>query len=284
MKIGFIGLGLIGTPMSENLIMAGHEVTVWNRTASRMKSVVSAGAMGSTSARDAASKSDVTITMVSDSPDVRDVILGREGVIEGAPAGSVVVDMSTISPSVTRTIANSLAQKGVEMLDAPVSGGVNGAVGGTLSIMVGGDRAVFDRCLPVFQALGSRITHCGGNGMGQVTKLSNQIIGLGNLAVMCEAMVFATKAGGDPDALLNAWGGGAASSWMVENLGPMVFDDEFAPGFMADLAQKDLRLVLESAAEMEVPLFTTPIVSQIFRSTQQAGFGAEGIQAYVKTL
>ena len=284
MKIGFIGLGLIGTPMSENLIKAGHEVTVWNRTASRMKGVVSAGALGATSAKDAASGSEITITMVSDSPDVEDVILGSDGVLQGTGPGSVVVDMSTISPSVTRTIAHSLAKNGVEMLDAPVSGGVNGAVAGTLSIMVGGDKAVFEMCLPVFQALGSRITHCGGNGMGQITKLSNQIIGLGNLAAMCEAMVFATKAGGDPDALLNAWGGGAANSWMVENLGPMVFNNEFAPGFMADLAQKDLRLVLESAAEMEVPLFTTPIVSQIFRSTQQAGFGAEGIQAYVKTL
>ena len=226
----------------------------------------------------------MAITMVSDSPDVEEVILGKDGVIEGATSGSVIVDMSTISPSVTRIVADRLAQKNVDMLDAPVSGGVNGAIIGNLSIMVGGEKSVFERCLPVFEVLGNRITHCGGNGMGQITKLSNQIIGLGNLAAMCEAMVFATKAGGDPDALLSAWEGGAAGSWMVENLGPMVFNNEFDPGFMADLAQKDLRLVLESAADMGVPLFTTPIVSQIFRSTQQAGFGAEGIQAYVKIL
>jgi 3-hydroxyisobutyrate dehydrogenase len=284
MQVGFVGLGLIGDPMARNLVRAGHEVTVWNRTASKMEAIVAEGATRGSSPRDVASRSEVTITMVSDSPDVEEVVLGDNGVIEGAAPGSVAVDMSTISPSVTRSIAEELGQRGVDALDAPVSGGVTGAESGSLSIMVGGKRAVFDRCLPIFEAMGKQITYCGDHGMGQVTKLSNQIIGLGNMAAMCEALVFAIKAGGDPDALLKAWSSGAARSWMVENLGPSILGGQFAPGFMIDLAQKDLRLVLEAAAEMNVPLFTTPLVSQIYRSAQQQGYGAEGIQAYVKVL
>ena len=283
-KIGFVGLGIMGIPMSKNLLGAGYEVTVWNRTASRMDEPASLGANKAASAAEAASESDVTITMLTDSPDVEKVVLGPGGVIEGARSGSVVIDMSTISPSVTRTIADTLTQKNVHMMDAPVSGSLPGAVGGTLSIMVGGDEAVFQRCLPIFEVMGGRVTLCGGNGMGQVTKLANQIIGLGTMAAVSEGLVFAVKAGGDPDALLKAFGGGAANSWMVENLAPKVFERDFAPGFMVDLAQKDLRLVLESAAELNVPLMTTPTVSQIFRAAQQAGFGQEGIQAYAKVV
>ena len=283
-RVSLIGLGLMGTPMSKNLIKEGHDVTVWNRTASRMADVVAVGATPSTSAREAAARSEVTITVVPDSADVEEVILGKDGVIEGAAPGSVVIDMSTISPSVTRVIAGRLGEKGVYMMDAPVSGGDTGAKAGTLSIMVGGDKEIFDRCLHILQVLGNQITHCGDNGMGQVTKLANQIIGLGNLAAMCEGLVFAIKAGGDPEALLRAWEGGAANSWMVQNMGPRIFNGDFAPGFMVKLAQKDLRLVLESAAEMNVPLFTTPLVNQIFRSAQQAGYGDDGIQAYVKVL
>jgi 3-hydroxyisobutyrate dehydrogenase len=283
-RVGFIGLGLIGRPMCLNILKAGHEVTVWNRTPSRMDELVAAGAARSSSPRAAAERSEITITMVSDSPDVEEVIVGDGGVIEGAAPDSVVVDMSTISPSVTVSIAGTLRSRGIHMMDAPVSGGVTGAEEGKLSIMVGGDRSVFDRVMPIYQAMGSRITYCGDSGMGQITKLSNQIIGLGNLAAMCEALVFATKAGGDPEALMEAWSGGAAGSWMVQNLGPRILDGDFAPGFMVKLALKDLRLVLESAARLDVPLFTTALVSQIFRSAQQADLGDEGIQAYVKVL
>ena len=283
-KIGFVGLGIMGNPMSKNLLEAGYQVTVWNRTASRMDELVSTGAAKAGSAADAAAASDVTITMLTDSPDVEEVILGPGGVMEGAAAGSVVIDMSTISPSVTRTIAGKLSEKDVSMLDAPVSGSLPGAIGGTLSIMVGGDQAVFDRCLPVFDVMGGRVTLCGGNGMGQVTKLANQIIGLGTMAAVSEGLVFAVKAGGNPDALLSAFGGGAANSWMVENLAPKVFERDFAPGFMVDLAQKDLRLVLEAAAELGMPLLTTPTVSQMYRAAQQAGFGRDGIQAYAKVV
>ena len=283
-KIGFIGLGLMGNPMCKNLIKAGHQVVVWNRTSSRMDEVVTTGAGGATSAAEAARQGEIIVTMLSDSVDVEEVVLGREGVIEGAASGSVVIDMSTISPSVTRMVAGKLNEKGVHMLDAPVSGGVSGAADGTLSIMVGGDKAVFERCRPILDSMGKRITLCGDNGMGQVTKLANQIVGLGTLGAMCEGLVFATRAGGDPSTLLSALSGGAANSWMLENVAPKIFEGDFAPGFMVNLAQKDLRLILESAAEMNVPLFTTPLVSQVFRSAQQAGAGEEGIQAYVKML
>ena len=283
-KLGFIGLGLMGRPMSRNLLKTGYQVTVWNRTCSRMDELVDAGAHAADSPAQVASQSDVTVTMVSDSTDVEEVILGSNGVVEGAASDSVVIDMSTISPAVTRRIAAELKEKGVHMMDAPVSGSDTGARAATLSIMVGGDEAIFERCLPIYKSMGKRITHCGGNGMGQVTKLANQIVGLGNLAALCEGLVFATKAGGDPEALLSALSGGAANSWMVENQGPKIFEGDFAPGFMVDLAQKDLRLVLEAAAEMNVPLFTTPLVNQVFRSAQQAGSGREGIQAYVRPL
>ena len=283
-KLGFIGLGLMGSPMCKNLIKAGHQVTVWNRTASRMDGVVAAGASRSASPRDVAAQSEITITIVSDSPDMEEVVLGQGGVIEGVGRDSVVIDMSTISPSSTRRVSSRLREKGAYLLDAPVSGGVSGAIDGTLSVMVGGDKTVFDRCLPILQAMGTRITYCGDSGMGQVTKLSNQIITLGTLAVVCEGLVFAIKAGADPDALLKALTGGSANSWMVEHYGPRIFKGDFAPGFMVDLAQKDLCLVLESADEMRLPLFTTPLVSQIYRSAQQAGSGEEGIQAYVKVL
>ena len=229
-------------------------------------------------------QSEVIITMLSDSPDVEEVVLGKEGVIEGATPGSVVIDMSTISPSTTRSIADKLKEEGVEMMDAPVSGGVNGAVSGTLSIMVGGPRPVFDRCLTIFEAMGKRVTYCGDAGMGQITKLANNIVALGNLAAACEGLVFAKRAGADLDTVLSAISGGAADSWMLENLAPKILAQDFEPGFMIDLAEKDMRLVLESAADMKLPLFTTPQVSRLFRSAQQAGFGQEGTQAYFKVL
>ena len=283
-KIGFVGLGLIGAPMCKNLVAAGHDVKVWNRTASRTELLVADGAQAVSSAAEAARGSEVTITCVSDSADVEDVILGPDGIIQGAASDSIIIDMSTISPAVTRKIAAALQEQGSHMIDAPVSGGVTGAAAGTLSIMAGGNRAIFDRCLPVLEAMGTKITYCGLSGMGQVTKLANQITGLGTMAAMCEALVFAASNGADLDAVLSALGGGAAGSWMVENLGPALVQGKFDPGFMVKLAHKDLRLVLEAATENNLPLVTTPIVTQVFRSAQQTGHGDEGIQAYVKVL
>ena len=279
-KVGFVGLGLIGTPMCMNLVKAGHDVTVWNRTASRMKPLTDAGASTAASPGDAAGGNEVVVTCVSDSPDVEHVIVGPGGIIEGAAPGTIVIDMSTISPSVTRSIAERLAEKGVEMIDAPVSG----AEAGTLSIMVGGSEDAVARAMPVLEAIGSKITHCGPNGMGQVTKLANQVVGLGNMAAMCEGLVFAAKSGADLGAVLQAMSGGAANSWMIENLGPSILDGSFDPGFMIKLAHKDLRLVLESATEMGLPLVSTPSVTQMYRAAIVAGHGDDGIQGYVKVL
>ncbi|MSQ14133.1 MAG: NAD(P)-dependent oxidoreductase [Dehalococcoidia bacterium] len=288
LRVGFIGLGLMGRPMSLNLLKAGFPLIVWNRTQSKADSVVKAGAMLGRSPANVATRSDVVITMVSDSPDVEQVVLGSggvpTGVIDGAQRGSVVVDMSTISPAVTRSIAQRLAEKGVAMLDAPVSGGTVGAQNATLSIMVGGDPEVLQRCMPVFQALGQRVTHCGPNGMGQVTKLVNQIIVTGTLSAVCEGLLFGAKAGADLQAVQRAVSGGAANSWQLENLGPRILSGDFAPGFMVKLLQKDLRLVDEAATEMGLPLFTTLIAQQVLRVAANLGLSDEGTQAYIKAL
>ena len=283
-KVGFIGLGLIGKPMCMNLVKKGFDVTCWNRTASKMEDVVAAGAKPAGSAKEAAEGNEFTITMVNDSPDVEEVILEANGVMEGAEAGSVVIDMSTISPSVTREIACKLAGNGVHMLDGPVSGGIGGAETGTLSIMVGGEAEILDRSRYVLEAMGTRITHCGGNGMGQVTKLANNITGQGTLAAVTEGLIFAAKHGGDLEATLSALGGGAAQSWMLENLGARMCDRDFAPGFMVDTAQKDMRLILQAAEEMNVALPVTAVVTQIFRSAQEMGYGQDGTQAYAKVM
>lgn len=284
LRVGFIGLGLMGRPMSLNLLKAGFPLVVWNRTPSKADLVVQAGAGPGRSPAEVASRSDVVITMVSDSPDVEQVVLGPGGVIEGAQRGSVVVDMSTISPAVTRSIAQRLATKGVAMLDAPVSGGTGGAQNGTLSIMVGGDAQVLQRCMPVLRALGQRVTHCGPNGMGQVTKLVNQIIVTGTLSAVCEGLLFGAKAGAELRAVQRAVSGGAANSWQLENLGPRILSGDFAPGFMVKLLQKDLRLVNEAATEMGLPLFTTLIAQQVLRVAEHLGLGDEGTQAYIKAL
>ncbi len=283
-RVGFIGLGLIGKPMCMNLVKKGFDVTCWNRTASKMEEALAAGAKPAQSAKEAAQGNEFTITMVNDSPDVQEVILGPNGVAEGAEPGSVVIDMSTISPAVTREISCELAGKGVYMLDGPVSGGVGGAESGTLSIMVGGDVEVVERSRHVLEGMGTRITHCGGNGMGQVTKLANNITGQATLAAVTEGLIFAAKHGADPDATLSALGGGAAQSWMLENLGARMYNRDFAPGFMVDTAQKDMRLIMEAAEEMKVGLPITAVVIQMFRSAQEMGFGEDGTQAYAKVM
>lgn len=283
-NIGFIGLGIMGKPMCLNLIKSGYPVTVYNRTASKLDEIVHAGAEASDSPSKVAERSDIIITIVTDSPDVEEVILGKEGVIHGAKTGSVVIDMSTISPSVTRTIAKKLNEKGVEMLDAPVSGGDTGANAGTLAIMVGGKKDIFERCLPVFEVLGKSITHVGDHGMGQTVKLCNQIlVSVTNMAV-CEALLFAKKSGVDPAVMIEATKNGAAGSWQLSNLAPKMVARDFAPGFMIDLQQKDLRLALESAREMHLPVPALSLVHQLFTGCQSVGEGSEGTQALIKSL
>lgn len=283
-KIGFIGLGIMGRPMCLNLLKAGFQVTVWNRTPEKMREVQTYGAQTAASPRRVAETSDIIITMVTDSPDVEKVVLGADSVIHGARPGSVVIDMSTISPTVTRAIAAKLAQAGVQMLDAPVSGGDSGAIAGTLAIMIGGKAETVERCRPIFEAMGKTITHIGGHGMGQTVKLCNQIlVTVTNLAV-CEAVSFAASAGIDPQMMISATQNGAAGSWQLSNLGPKMVLRDFKPGFMIDLQQKDLRLALEAAEELKLPLPALALVHQLFTGCQANDEGKEGTQALIKSL
>jgi len=283
-RIGFIGLGIMGKPMCRNLMKAGFSCTVYNRTRARAEELVAEGAVVADSPKEVTEKSDIVITIVTDTPDVRNVMLGPKGVLEGARPGVVVIDMSTISPSVTQEIAAALEKKDVEMLDAPVSGGDKGAIAGTLSIMVGGKQQVFDRCLPVFQGMGKNINLIGGHGAGQMTKLCNQVaVSLANLA-MAEALMLGAKAGLDLEKMLAAISGGAAGSWQLSNLAPRVIKRDFAPGFMVKLQQKDLRLVLAAANELGLGLPGVSLVHQLFNTIEAAGEGAEGTQILVKAL
>jgi 3-hydroxyisobutyrate dehydrogenase len=282
--VGFIGLGIMGMPMSRNLIKAGFKVTVYNRTAAKAEKMVAEGAAMAASPAELAEKCPVIITIVSDTPDVESVILGEKGVIAGIKPDSVVIDMSTISPEATRMIASRLKEVGCHMLDAPVSGGEQGAIDGTLSIMVGGDAAILERCRQVLAALGKSITHVGGNGMGQTVKLMNQILVAGNLNATVEALLFARKQGVDLEKAIDAVKGGAAGSWQLANLAPRIIQRDFRPGFTVDLLQKDLRLIMESAGRSDIPLPITSFVHQMFYSIQANGEGGSGTQALAKVL
>ena len=283
-RVGFVGLGIMGKAQASNVLKAGFPLAVYNRTRSKAEEMGEMGARVADSPADVARQSDVTITMVSDSPDVQEVVLGPGGVIEGAAEGSVLIDMSTISPQVTRDVAEALAGKGVSMLDAPVSGGSWGAIQGTLSIMVGGEREVFDRCMPVFESMGKTIIYTGAGGMGQVTKLVNQIIVGGTLAAVCEGLVFGARAGVDLNPVFEAVAGGAGGSWQLQNLGSRLLKRDFDPGFMVKLMHKDLRLITEAGRDMRLPLPLTSLIHQFYHVLQNEGHGDEGTQAYVKVL
>lgn len=284
-RIGFIGLGIMGRPMAANLIKAGFPPVVWNRSRPGIDACVELGATAAPSPRAVAGQSDVLITIVTDSADVREVLLdGPDPAADGLAPGSVVIDMSTISPAVTRDIAAELGARGVQMLDAPVSGGDSGAKAGTLSIMVGGDAAVLDRCRPVLEAMGKTITHCGPNGAGQSVKLCNQVAIAGALVGVCEALALAQKSGVDPNTMLEAISGGAAGSWQLSNLGPKIVARDFAPGFMVGLMQKDLRLALEAAADTLQPLPNTGFVHQLFHQIEAQGGSDDGTQALARAL
>ncbi len=283
-RVGLIGLGIMGMPMARNLIRAGFEVAVHNRTASKAEQMAAEGAKKADSPRELAEESSVVITIVSDTPDVESVILGENGIIEGIKPDSVVIDMSTISPQATRTIAIRLREKEVHMLDAPVSGGEQGAIDGTLSIMVGGDARVLERCRPILEAMGKNVIHVGSNGMGQTVKLMNQILVAGNLNATVEALVFAQEQGVDLEKAIEAVKGGAAGSWQLANLAPRIIRRDFRPGFTIDLMQKDLKLVIEAAEAMKVPLPVTSVVHEMFCSLQAAGEGKSGTQALAKAM
>jgi 3-hydroxyisobutyrate dehydrogenase len=283
-RTGFIGLGLMGSGMSMNLIKAGFPVSVWNRTTSKMAPLVEAGAKAVNSPKEVAETSDIIISIVTDSPDVEEVILGSEGVIHGASAGDIMIDMSTISPAVTRRIADKLRSKGVLMLDAPVSGGAIGARDGTLSIMVGGNTKTFQEVLPVFEAMGKTITHVGGNGMGQTVKLVNQILVGTTMLGVAEALMFAKKSGVDLERCHAAVSGGAAGSWQLTNNGARLLNGDMEPGFKIKDYLKDLRLIMEAAAQVKMPLVETSVVHQMFRSIEAEGLTQKGTQAVIKAI
>lgn len=283
-QIGFIGLGIMGRGMVRNLLRAGFAVRVWNRTAAKMAEFVPAGATTATSPADLARQCDIIIICVSDTPDVQAVILGEHGVLAGAPAGALVIDMSTISPQVTRQLAAALAAKGVHMLDAPISGGSEGAARGTLSIMVGGQADQVARAMPLFQAMGKAITHVGDHGTGQTVKLVNQILVVVNMLAVSEALLFAQAGGLDLSKALEAVSQGAAGSWMLSNRGPQVIARDWRPGFTVDLQQKDLRLVLQAADQMGIPLLGTSTVFQLYRTLQARDLGSDGNHALAKAL
>ena len=263
-RIGFIGLGIMGKPMVRNLLKAGFAVRVFNRSQPAIDELVADGATGTQSPREVAERSDIVITMVTDGPDVEQVLLHEQGVIEGARPGLLVIDMSTISPVVTRQIADRLREHDVHMLDAPVSGGDKGAIAGTLSIMVGGDEADFDRAKPIFEAMGKTITHCGPTGAGQTVKACNQIMVAVVIEAVAEALVLGSKAGVDPEIILRVLGGGMAQSRMMDVRGSTMAQHIFEPGFKAKLHLKDLGIVINTAREFGVALPVTGVVSQLY--------------------
>ncbi len=283
-KIGFIGLGIMGNGMTRNLLKAGFDLTVWNRTASKMDPIVEAGAKAAENPADLAGQCDVIVLCVSDTPDVEEVLFSENGVVHGIKAGALVVDCSTISPIETQKFAKKLAEKDAQMLDAPISGGSEGAANGTLSIMVGGDDDQFARALPVLEAMGKTITHVGGNGAGQMVKLVNQILVVNGMLALGEAFLFAQSGGLDLEKTLQAVAGGAAGSWALSNRGPQIIERDWSPGFMIDLQEKDVRLILDAADEMSVPVFGCSIAHHLYRTLQKRGLGAEGNHALIKAL
>lgn len=265
-KIGFIGLGIMGRPMAKNLLKAGFSLVVYDLNKKAVEDVVKAGAASAHSSRDVAQSTEVIIIMVPDSPEVKEVVLGKDGVLEGVRPGSLVIDMSSINPLVSQEIARELKKKGVDMLDAPVSGGEPGAVQGTLAIMVGGEEEIFKECFKIFEPMGKNIVYVGPIGAGGFTKLVNQIIVALNIATVGEAFTLGVKAGLDPQTIFQAIRGGLAGSTVLEAKAPMMIGRNFKPGFKIKLHHKDLNNALTTARDLGVPLPLTSLVQQILVS------------------
>jgi 2-hydroxy-3-oxopropionate reductase len=282
--IGFIGLGIMGRPMARNLGKAGYPLIVHNRSRISVDELVGLGAKGATSPREVAAQCDILITMLPNSQDVEQVALGKDGVADGARPGLIFVDMSTISPIMSQKVGKTLEPKGVRMLDAPVSGGEKGAIEGTLSIMVGGDKAVFDQVQPIFQAMGKTITYLGPLGFGGFTKLANQIIVAVNLTALGEALTLARKAGLDRELTLKALAGGLAGSRCLDQKAPNYIQGSYKPGFKVDLHYKDLGLIMEAARALGVPLPATAVVQELFNALRVQGRGQLDHSAIITLL
>jgi len=283
-RIGFIGTGIMGKPMAENLLKAGYNLTVHNRTKHKADPLVEKGARWAATPAEAAVSSDLVITCVPDTPDVKQVLLGQNGVIEAARKGLVCVDMSTISPAATQEMGKTLAKKGVTLVDAPISGGEIGAVQAKLSIMMGGAKEAVEHVRPVMQAMGRTVTHCGPLGAGQMTKLANQVMVIHTIMSIAEGLAFAEKAGLDLQTTLDVTTAGAASSHSLRALGPKIVAGDLKPAFMVDLQQKDLRLVLEYAEHLKQPLPGVALAHQLLMVLQAQGRGRDGTQAMIDVI
>lgn len=282
MKIGFIGLGIMGKPMCKNLLNAGHQLVVFSRTQTSVDELVAAGATAAPNPKAVAAQVELVITMLPNSPEVKEVILGANGIIEGAQPGCIVADMSSIAPLASQQIAAALAAKGIEMLDAPVSGGQPKAVNATLSVMVGGKPEVFDRCVPVFKAMAASVVRVGNIGAGNVTKLANQVVVALNIAALSEAMVLAAKAGVEPELVFQAIRGGLAGSTVMDAKAPLMLDRQFNPGFRLNLHIKDLANALDTSHEVGAPLPLTAAVMEIMQTLQRDGCGDSDHGAIVR--
>ncbi|MDU8924789.1 2-hydroxy-3-oxopropionate reductase [Pasteurellaceae bacterium LIM206] len=271
MKIGFIGLGIMGRPMSKNLLKAGYSLVVTDFNQEAVKDVVAAGATAAANSKEVAEQTDVIITMLPNSPHVKSAVLGENGVIEGAKKGSVLIDMSSIAPLASREIYAELEKHGIEMLDAPVSGGEPKAIDGTLSVMVGGKKDIFDKYYDIMKAMAGSVVYTGSIGAGNVTKLANQVIVALNIAAMSEALMLATKAGVDPELVYQAIRGGLAGSTVLDAKAPMVLDRNFKPGFRIDLHIKDLTNALDTSHGVGAYLPLTAVVMEMMQALKIAG-------------
>jgi len=284
MNIGYIGMGIMGSPMATNLLGAGHTVTVWNRTASKCNDVQAAGASVAESPAALAANAQVVFLNLTDTPDVEEVVFGEGGVAAGASDGTIIVDNSTINPEKTKEFAQRLESAGVAWVDAPVSGGDVGAKKGTLSIMVGGGEEAFNKVKPLLDVLGDSVIHLGGTGAGQACKACNQVAVVNNLRGVCEAIALAKATGLDPKQMIEVVSGGAGGSWQLANLGPRIVDGDFDPGFMIKLVLKDLGIVLDAAQTHELELAATQLARDTFAQVKQDGGGGLGTQAMAKAV
>jgi 2-hydroxy-3-oxopropionate reductase len=284
LKVGFVGCGIMGRPMALNLVKGGYKLWVYARREEVLEPLTAAGATACATPMEVAANADVIFTMVSDTPDVESVIFGEHGLASGARAGAAIVDMSTVSPAVTELFARRLEKQGVDMLDAPVSGGEQGAILGLLSIMVGGKAEVFDRIKPLFECMGKNIVHIGGSGAGQVAKACNQIVVSVTLEAVAEALTFARKHGTDPVKVREALLGGSANSKILEVHGKRMLDHDFKPGFKLGLHQKDMRIVMEAAQQRWVALPAAALVTQHLNILMDAGDNELDSSALVKVL
>jgi len=282
MKIGFIGLGIMGKPMVRNLLKAGHELVGYDVIPSNIEEVVNSGAKKAASSKEVAASATLIITMLPNSPEVKEVVLGENGVLEGAKPGSILIDMSSIAPLASQEICKACAEKGVRMIDAPVSGGEPKAIDGTLSIMVGGEKQVFDEVYEIVLQMGSSAVYCGEIGAGNTTKLANQVIVACNIAALSEAYMLSARAGVDPKLVFAAIKGGLAGSTVMNAKSPMIFDHNFKPGFKVDLHIKDLKNALDTGHAVGSPLPLTALVFEMLQTLHSDGCGQNDHSAIAK--